>query len=144
MRRLALVASYLAFLVGCGSVKTVQVSFLQDASLVPSTRPIEGPYRIAGDLESVRVCEEGEPLTIQAMLADAMGDHDALVQVTIERRLEQTWAHTESFFGKTTMAPYLVTEIVCYDVAGYPVDLPKRERGQGPPPASEIAPAPSP
>lgn len=115
-------APLLALLGGC--LPKVAVRGLEDVQLVASNVPIVQPYDIGPPVSTVQ-CEAlplppGKPaLDLQDVLARLSAGHDALVQVTIHRRIE-AWYDNEI----AALDPDNVTkERVCYTVSALTADF---------------------
>jgi hypothetical protein len=127
----------------CTSPKIVKLDFLEDVSLSSTTRPISDPYVIAGELATAQSCESDGTLDVQQLIAYAQGEHDALIQVTIERRLIQSYSTFSGGLGSTRSGQTLVSQDVCYQVSGYPVNFLSPSGAAEPAPATLPSPAPA-
>lgn len=107
----------------CTSPKIVNLDFLEDVSLSSTTRPIPDQYVVASELVTAKSCESDGPLEVQKLIAYAQGEHDALIQVTIERRLIQRYSTFSGVLGASRSSQALLSQDVCYQVSGYPVDF---------------------
>lgn len=134
----------LAVLAGCGAheIRHFEVLDRPDPVLVlPSTVPLFEPY-VVGEAVTASGCEGmgEEQLSVQRLIEEARGEHDAIVQLTVERRINAAcvgigtraaiarWQPTpfECLRGDSAepgVRVHLANEQVCYTVSGLAADL---------------------
>ncbi len=136
--RIGIVATVLVALVGCVNQKTVAIEYYEEVAVSSTSRPLPADYTVVPALAVAEVCDDGEPAVVSRLIDRARGEHDALVQLVVQRTRTERWNRVVNLWGVTTVGDTLVGIDVCYEVSGYPVDLPV-SRPPAPPTPAPIA-----
>lgn len=123
--RLAVVGGALGALCACATAQTKVITTYEEATVSPSDRPLPAGLR-TGSLATARDCDDdGDPIRVSSLIDQARGTHDGLVQVVVQRIRDERFVFTRNGWGQIVAGPVLDAVTVCYEVTGYPVDLPQ-------------------
>lgn len=111
---------FVAFVALLGACTHVDVRTpLDDVVMMPSNRPITGPYTLGTPAVAKRCDSGASPAHVAAAIAEIQGEHDAVVQVVVE--LRPAWAVTVTPSGAVVEA--WPGGSLCFEVSGIPVDF---------------------
>lgn len=111
--------AFVALLGGCTHVDVRTP--LDDVAMMPSNRPITGPYTLGTPAVAKRCDSGASPAHIATAIAEIQGEHDAVVQVVVE--LRPAWAVTLDSRGRAFPGRASPVGSLCFEVSGIPVDF---------------------